>query len=251
MSGHSKWAQIKRSKGALDQKRGALFSRLAKEITVAAKQGGGSIDGNMRLRAVVDKAKEALMPADNIERAIKRGTGQLPGQSFEEVTYEGYGPGGIAVIVECLTDSRNRTTSEVRHAFAKEGGNLGEAGSVNWLFEKSGVIVVDRAKFPDEEKMLEDALEAGADDIAVEDETYHIKTAPQHVHHVADALKAKSYTCVSVDASLVPKNWITPDAVASRACMRLIHELEDHDDVQHVFTNFEPSEEILAEAGKG
>lgn len=247
MSGHSKWSQIKRKKGLADQKRGAMFSTIVKEITVAARHGGGDINGNMRLRAVVEKAKESSMPSENIERAILRGTGQLPGQTLEEISYEGYGAGGIAVIVECLTDSRNRTTAELRHAFTKQGGNLGEIGSVGWMFDKSGVILIDRKKHPDEEKLLEDGLESGADDIVTEDEHYQIKTPPQDVHHVATALKTKGYIAESVEVSLVPKNWVTPDLVASRACMRLIQELEDFDDVQHVYSNFEPPAELLKE----
>jgi YebC/PmpR family DNA-binding regulatory protein len=253
VSGHSKWSQIKRKKGALDQKRGALFSRMAKEIVVAAKQGGGNPDSNVRLRTAIDRARAVSMPNDPIEKAILRGTGQLPGLVYEEVTYEGYGPGGIAVIVECLTESRNRTTSSLRHAFSRNGGHLGETGCVSYLFQKRGVITVARAASDpgaasQEDALLEAALEAGADDVETQTDYFQIKTAPSEVHAVAAKLKAAGVPYESAEIALIPSVWITPTELApARAAMRLISELEDDDDVQNVHSNFEPPAELLSE----
>lgn len=248
MSGHSKWAQIKRKKGALDQKRGALFSRLAKEIVVAARVGGGNPDANVRLRAAIDRAKAASMPGDNIEKAVLRGTGQLPGLVYEEVTYEGYGPGGIAIIVECLTDNRNRTTSALRHAFSKNGGNLGETGSVGYLFSRQGIITIERASMS-EDALIEKALEAGAEDVEAFPDVYHVRTAPGDVHQVAAALKASGVPVLSSEAVMVPAAHVTPpDPASSRAALRLLDLLDEEEDVQSVHSNFEPPAELLAES---
>lgn len=244
MSGHSKWSQIKRKKGALDQKRGALFSRFAKEIVVAAKAGGGSPDTNIRLRTAIDRAKAASMPSDNIEKAIKRGTGQLPGVTYEEITYEGYGPGGIAILIECLTDSRNRTIADVRHVFSKFGGNMGESGSVNWMFETVGLIQVRKSKAT-EEQVLEASLEAGAEDVVVDDDLFQVKSDPASVHSVAAALKAAGIDFELPEVTVLPKNLVTPDVSAARSGMRLIESLEELDDVQNVYSNLEPPAEAL------
>lgn len=246
MSGHSKWSQIKRKKGLTDQKRGALFSRFAKEIVVAARAGGGSPDSNIRLRTAIDRAKASSMPNDNIERAVKRGTGQIPGVSYDEITYEGYGPGGIAVLVECLTDSRNRTTADVRHAFAKFGGNLGETGSVNWMFEKVGLIPVKKSRCA-EDALLEASLEAGADDVATEEDFFQVKTAPLAVSDVQAALEKAGIGHEASEVTWLPKNWVTPDVAAARSAMRMIQTLEDNDDVQNVYSNLEPPDEALEE----
>jgi YebC/PmpR family DNA-binding regulatory protein len=247
VSGHSKWSQIKRKKGALDQKRGALFSRMAKEIVVAAKHGGGNPDSNVRLRTAIDRAKAVSMPNDPIEKAILRGTGQLPGIVYEEVAYEGYGPGGIAIIVDCLTDSRNRTTSSLRHAFFRNGGNLGETGCVGYLFQKHGLITVPRAAIQ-EDALLEAALDAGAEDVETQADFYQVKSAPTDVHAVAMKLKAAGINYDSAEIAMIPSIWITPsDLAASRAAMRLISELEDDDDVQSVHSNFEPPVELMEE----
>jgi YebC/PmpR family DNA-binding regulatory protein len=248
MSGHSKWAQIKRKKAVVDQKRGAIFSRYAKEIAMAARHGGGNLDGNIRLRAVIDRAKAVSMPNENIDRAILRGTGQLPGVVYEEVTYEGYGPGGIAVIAECFTDNRNRTTAALRHAFTKSGGALGETGSVGWIFDRVGLVTVDRTAHPDEEKVLEAALEAGAEDVETEEDQYQIRTDPGGLDAVSKGLAAAGIKIASAALTLLPKTWVTPDSPAmTRAGMRLIETLEEDDDVQNVHSNLEPPQEMAEE----
>lgn len=248
MSGHSKWSQIKRKKGALDQKRGALFSRLAKEIVVAARHGGGNPDANVRLRAAIDRAKAASMPGDSVEKAILRGTGQLPGLVYEEVVYEGYGPGGIAVIVECLTDNRNRTTSSLRHTFTKCGGNLGETGSVSYLFSRQGIVTVERTAVA-EDALIEAALAAGADDVETLPDVYHVKTSPGHVHEVAEEVRKAGIPVASSEVAMVPAALVTPpDAASNRAALRLLEQLDDDDDVQNVHANFEPQAGILDEA---
>lgn len=248
MSGHSKWSQIKRKKGALDQKRGALFSRLAKEITVAARHGGGNPDANVRLRAAIDRARAASMPGENVEKAILRGTGQLPGLVYEEVVYEGYGPGGIAIIVECLTDNRNRTTSSLRHIFTKCGGNLGETGSVSYLFSRRGMVSVERAAVT-EDAVIEAALAAGADDVELLEDVYQVQTAPGHVHELAEALRKAGIPVSAAEVAMVPAALVTPpDAAAARAALRLLEQLDDDDDVQSVHSNFEPPPDLLDEA---
>ncbi|RMH59597.1 MAG: YebC/PmpR family DNA-binding transcriptional regulator [Candidatus Hydrogenedentota bacterium] len=246
MSGHSKWAQIKRKKGALDKKRGALFSRLVKEITVAAREGGGNPDANIRLRAAIDRAKAASMPADNIERAIKRGTGQLPGVSYEEITYEGYAPGGVAVIVESLTDSRNRTTAAVRHIFSKRGGNLGENGCVSWLFDRRGVIRIAEGKYP-EEFLLEKVMEAGGEDLVIEDGEVRVLTSPEDLHKVCAGLEEAGIAVTESELTLVPKNLVRPSLEEAKAAMTLLEALEEDEDVQAVHSNLDPPEELLSE----
>jgi len=247
MSGHSKWAQIKRKKGVTDQKRGALFSKLAKEIVIAAKSGGGNPDGNARLRTAIDRAKAASMPNENIKQAILRGSGQLPGQVYEEISYEGIGPGGIAIMVRCLTDSRNRSSANIRHIFTKSGGNLGKSGSVSYLFQFVGLITISREKYPNEDEVMEAVLTAGADDMETQDDLYQIKTKPGSVIEASEALTAKGINCESAESVMLPNTFITPSIEEARSCMKLIQLLEEDDDVQNVYSNLEPPLELLAE----
>ncbi len=245
MSGHSKWSTIKRKKGANDAKRGKIFTKLIKEITVAAKMGGGDIDGNPRLRSAVTAAKSENMPKDNIERAIKKGTGDLEGAVYDEILYEGYGPGGVAVLVETMTDNKNRTVADVRHYFAKSNGNLGESGCVAWMFDKRGVIVVD-AEGLDEEELMDIAIEAGAEDV-VEDETaFQILTAPEDFSEVVDSLEKSGIKSLEASISMVPKNTIeVTEEKPARALLKLLENLEDHDDVQKVHANFDIPDELM------
>lgn len=244
MSGHSKWHTIKHKKGAADAKRGKLFTKLIKEITIAARSGGGDINGNARLRKAVSDAKAGNMPADTIDRAIKRGTGELEGVQYDEITYEGYGPGGVAVMVEVTTDNRNRTVAEIRHVFSKNGGNLGESGSVAWMFDKKGQIIVD-SNVKGEDEMMELALEAGADDFQAGDGTYQVLTAPEDFHAVLDKIKAARIEPMSAEVAMVPKNTISLEGSAAAQMMKLYDALDDHDDVQNVYTNFEPDEAAM------
>ncbi|HWQ35593.1 MAG TPA: YebC/PmpR family DNA-binding transcriptional regulator [Blastocatellia bacterium] len=245
MSGHSKWHTIKHKKGALDARRGKLFTKLIKEITISARVGGsGDVNANPRLRKVVADAKAANMPNETIERAIKRGTGEIEGVNYDEVMYEGYGPGGVAVIIEATTDNRNRTVSELRHLFSKNGGNLGEAGSVAWMFNKKGTITVD-AGAKSEDEMLEIALEAGADDMQTEDGSYQIYTAPENFHAVLDAIKAKGIEPVASEIAMVPQNYIHLEGSQATQMLKLYEALDDHDDVQNVYANFDIDEKIL------
>lgn len=239
MSGHSKWHTIKHKKGALDAKRGKLFTKLIKEITVAARSGGsGDISTNARLRKAVSDAKAANMPSDTIERAIKRGTGELEGVNYEEVTYEGYGPAGVAVIVETMTDNRNRTVSEIRHLFSKNGGNLGESGSVAWMFHKKGEILVDlNAKSEDE--LMEIALNAGAEDMKTDEDSYQIITAPEDFDAVLDAVKAAGIEPISAEVTMIPQNYIHIEGKDAAQMLKLYEALDDHDDVQKVYANFD------------
>jgi YebC/PmpR family DNA-binding regulatory protein len=245
VSGHSKWSTIKRKKGANDAKRGKIFTKLIKEITVAAKMGGGDIDGNPRLRSAVTAAKSENMPKDNIERAIKKGTGDLEGAVYDEILYEGYGPGGVAVLVETMTDNKNRTVADVRHYFAKSNGNLGESGCVAWMFDKRGVIVVD-AEGLDEEELMDIAIEAGAEDV-VEDETaFQILTAPEDFSEVVDSLEKSGIKSLEASISMVPKNTIeVTEEKPARALLKLLENLEDHDDVQKVHANFDIPDELM------
>ncbi len=239
MSGHSKWHTIKHKKGALDAKRGKLFTKLIKELTIAARSSGSSDpNSSPRLRKAVNDAKAANMPNDTIDRAIKRGTGELEGTTYEEITYEGYGPGGVAIILEVTTDNRNRTVSEIRHLFSKNGGNLGESGSVAWMFNKRGSIVVD-GSLKSEDEMLEVALEAGADDMQTDEDTYQILTAPEHFHSILDAIKAKGIEPSSAEISMIPQNYIKLEGKDANAMLKLYEALDDHDDVQNVFANFD------------
>ncbi len=244
MSGHSKWATIKHKKGALDAKRGKIFTRLIKEITVAAKAGGGDPDGNPRLRTAIAAAKAENMPADNIKRAIQKGTGELEGASYEEINFEGYGPGGVAIIVETLTDNRNRAVSEIRHAFAKNGGNLGESGSVSYMFSKKGVIVVAKSA-ADEDKLTEIALEAGAEDLADEGDNWEITCSPKDYEAVLNAIKAAGIPTELADVTMVPSTYTKLEGASAGAMMRLLEAIEDLDDTQNVYSNFDMDEESV------
>ena len=245
MSGHSKWSTIKRKKGALDAKRGKIFTKLIKEIMVAARMGGGDLDGNPRLRSAVIAAKAENMPKDNIERAIKKGSGELGGAVYDEILYEGYGPGGVAVLVETMTDNKNRTVADVRHFFAKNNGNLGENGCVGWMFDKRGVISVDAAGM-DEEKLMELALEAGAEDVVNEDGSFQIYTAPEDFNAVVEQLEKSKVKVSEASILMVPKNTIevTEEKTAANL-LKLLESLEDHDDVQKVHANFDIPDEIM------
>ncbi|HEY2321704.1 MAG TPA: YebC/PmpR family DNA-binding transcriptional regulator [Thermoanaerobaculia bacterium] len=248
MSGHNKWSTIKHKKGAADAKRGKVFTRILKEMTVAARMGGGDPNGNPRLRAAVAEAKANNMPKDNIERAIKRGTGELEGATYEEITYEGYGPGGVAVIVEALTDNTNRTTPEIRHMFEKQGGNLGTPGSVRFQFDKKGYFAVEKSVVG-EDKLMEIALEAGADDLQSDDpETYDVYTAPENFEAVRQALEKAGITTIEAKLGMIPQNYVTLDENKSKQVMRLLENLDDHDDVQNVWSNFDIPAEMMETA---
>jgi YebC/PmpR family DNA-binding regulatory protein len=244
MSGHSKWATIKHKKGALDAKRGKIFTRLIKEITIAAKQGGGDPDGNPRLRGAIAAAKAENMPADNIKRAIQRGTGELEGVSYEEITYEGYGPGGVAVIVDVLTDNKNRAVSEIRHAFSKNGGNLGAEGAVSWMFTKKGVIAVDKSV--NEEKLTEAVLEAGADDLSDEGEHWEVLCDPKQFEAVTEALKAAGIKPEHAEVTMISSTYTKLEGSQANAMVRLLEVLEDLDDTQNVYSNFDMDEASIS-----
>ena len=239
MSGHSKWATIKHKKGALDAKRGKIFTRLIKEITIAAKNGGGDPDGNPRLRGAIAAAKAENMPADNIKRAIQKGTGELEGTSYEEITYEGYGPGGVAVIVDVLTDNRNRAVSEIRFAFSKNGGNLGETGSVGYMFSKKGVLVVSKESAPDEDKLTEIVLDAGAEDLSDEGENWEVITGPADFEAVVNALNAAKIKPEHAEVTMIASNYQKLEGTQATAMMRLLDAIEDLDDTQNVYSNFD------------
>ena len=245
MSGHSKWASIKHKKGALDAKRGALFTKLIKEITVAAKNGGASSDTNPRLRTAIAKAKEANMPADNIDRAIKKGTGELPGVVYEEVTYEGYGPGGVAILIEALTDNKNRTTSEVRNILEKKGGNMSGAGSVAWQFQKKGLIVIKR-EVVDEERLMTIALDAGASDFNTQKDSYEITAEPHDFEKVKKAVQDAGIPMESAEVTRIPSATVrvTNDSEAKNI-LGLTDALEEHEDIQNVYANFDIPDEVL------
>jgi YebC/PmpR family DNA-binding regulatory protein len=245
MSGHSKWATIKHKKGALDAKRGKIFTRLIKEITISAKQGGGDHDCNPRLRGAIAAAKAENMPADNIKRAIQRGTGELEGVSYEEITYEGYGPGGVAVIVDVLTDNKNRAVSEVRHAFSKNGGNLGESNSVSWMFTKKGVIVVAKDA-ASEEKLTEIVLESGAEDLNDEGDNWEILCDPKEFENVVAALKAAKITPEHAEVTMIASTYTKLEGSTANQMMRLLDTLEDLDDAQNVYSNFDMSGQEVA-----
>src|SRR6186713_1816264 len=242
MSGHSKWHTIKHKKGALDAKRGKIFTKLIKEITVAARTGGsGDVDSNARLRKAVTDAKSANMPNDTIDRAIKRGTGQLEGVAYDEITYEGYGVGGVAVLVETMTDNRNRTVAELRHIFSKNGGNLGEAGSVAWMFDKKGYIVVDKAA-RSEDELFEIAIEAGAEDMQDEGDVFEIFTTPDLFESVSEAIKKAGIEAQAAEVSMIPQNYIKLEGGDAKTMMKLYDALDDNDDVQKVYANFDIDE---------
>lgn len=244
MSGHSKWSTIKRKKGKLDAERGRIFTRLIKEITVAARNGGGDQNGNPRLRTAVLAAKEANMPADNIDRAIKKGTGELPGVKYEEFTYEGYGPSGVAIMIEAMTDNKNRTTADLRHILSKHNGNMGEAGCVSWLFEQKGYIVIDHDKC-DEDTLIGVALDAGAEDVQTEDDTFEVYTMPAKFDTVRQAIADHGITYVQAEVSRIPKTVVKLDENAAQQTLKLVEALEEHDDVQKVYANFDIDESIL------
>ncbi|NHZ47467.1 YebC/PmpR family DNA-binding transcriptional regulator [Nitratidesulfovibrio liaohensis] len=245
MAGHSKWANIQHRKGRQDAKRGKLFTKAAKEIIIAAK-GGGDPASNARLRAAIAAAKAVNLPKDKIDNAIKKGTGELAGGDILEISYEGYGPGGVALIVEAATDNRNRTVAEVRHILSKHGGSMGEAGCVGWMFERKGVITLDGGKYT-EDQVMEAALEAGADDVRDEGGTWEIHTAVSDFAVVRDALEAAGMEMDSAELSMIPQNTVEVDAETGRKLMRLVDALEDNDDVQNVHANFDLPDEVLAE----
>ncbi len=247
MSGHSKWHSIKHKKAATDAKRGKAFTKAIKEITVAARLGGGDEESNPRLRTAVAAAKSNNMPSENIKRAIMKGTGELEGMSIEEIVYEGYGPGGVGLIVECLTDNRNRTVSEVRHLFDKYGGNLGENGCVAWMFDKRGYILAPAAGM-DEDAAMMLAIEAGADDFSVQEDQYEILTAPESFHSVLHELEKKGLELTNAELSMVPQNYVKVQGNAARQVVKLMDMLDDHDDVQAVHANFDIDESELADA---
>lgn len=244
MSGHSKWHTIKHKKGAADAKRGKIFTRIIKELTIAARNGGGDPDMNPRLRTVIADAKQVNMPADNIKRAIRRGTGEEEGVSYEEVMYEGYGPGGVAVLVDTLTDNRNRTVSEIRHTFGKYGGNLGEANSVAWMFEKKGLVVVDKSK-AQEDALMSVALEAGADDMAEEGDTWEVTCSPDTHQAVLDAIKAMGIEPDRSEVAMLPKNYISIEGKALQQMMKLMDALDDNEDTRNVWSNADFEEEDI------
>lgn len=250
MSGHSKWATIKHKKGALDAKRGKLFSKITKEITVAARASGGKTETNPRLRLAISKAKEANMPADNIDRAVKKGTGELPGVSYEEINYEGYGPAGVAIMVEALTDNKNRTTSEVRTIFSKHNGNMAGQGSVSWMFAKKGYFAVPKAG-TDEEKLMNLVLDAGAEDMKTDDEeNFEVITSPKDFEKVKEALSKSNIKWQQAEITMVPNTTIKLDIAQAKQVLGLVDALEDNDDVQNVYSNFDISDEILKQIEK-
>jgi YebC/PmpR family DNA-binding regulatory protein len=245
MSGHSKWAQIKRKKAVTDAKKGAVFTKLARELTQAAREGGGDLEANFTLRLVVDKARAANMPKENIERSIQRGTGELKGVSLEQAVYEGYGPGGTALIVEVLTDNRNRAVSEIRRLFTRYGGNLGESGSVAWMFDRKGIISAEGDGLDPEEIALL-AIDAGAEDVNIDAGAVEVNTAPADLVLVRNALTRTKVPVESAELSMVPKSRITPDEHETFQAMRLIEALEELEDVQAVFSNLEIGDELMA-----
>ncbi|MFH1768593.1 MAG: YebC/PmpR family DNA-binding transcriptional regulator [Candidatus Omnitrophota bacterium] len=246
MSGHSKWASIKHKKGAQDAKRGRLFSKLIKEITVSAREGGGNIDNNPRLRTAIQRARDANMPADNIEKAVKRGTGELPGITYESCIFEGYGQGGVAVLVEALTDNKNRTSAEVRNIFSKRGGNMAGSGSVAWIFNKKGYILIDKGQI-NEDELFSISVDAGAEDVKTDGENYEIFCDAQDLEAVKNAIKDKEVKWEMADLTMVPTSTIQVIGQNAKQLLSLIEALEDHDDVQKVYANFDIPEKVLEE----
>lgn len=246
MSGHSKWHSIKHKKAATDSKRGRIFTRLIKEMTVAARNGGGDVDSNPRLRLAVATAKSNNMPAENIKRAIMRGTGELPGVSYEEVNYEGYGPGGVAIIMATLTDNKNRTVAELRHLLSKNGGNLGETGCVGWMFERKGYFVVEKAA-AEEEKLMEIVLGAGADDMSEDGSNFEILSSPENFDSVRSALESAGIATAAAEISMMPQNYVKLEGKNAQTMLKLMEALEDHEDIQNVWSNFDVDESELSE----
>jgi len=245
MAGHSKWKQIKRKKAVTDQRRGATFTKLIREITIAAKQGGGDANGNARLRTAIDAAKAENMPLDNIERAVKKGTGELEGVTYEEVTYEGYGPGGAAILINATTDNANRTVAEIRHAFSRHGGNLGATNSVSWMFDRKGQLTVDASR-ASEDATMEVALDAGAEDMVREGDVFLITTPPHDLHAVQQALVAKKLPVQSAEIAMLPKSTVKVDGGDAKRLLALVEALEEMDDVAKVFSNFDIDAEAMA-----
>jgi YebC/PmpR family DNA-binding regulatory protein len=246
MSGHNKWSTIKHKKGAADAKRGKIFTRILKEMTVAARMGGGDPNGNPRLRAAIAEAKANNMPKDNIERAVKRGTGEIEGVTYEEITYEGYGPGGVALMVEAMTDNTNRTTPEIRHILEKNGGNLGTPGSVRFQFERKGYFAIEKSAVG-EDKLMEIVLEAGADDLQTDDpDTFEVYTSPENFEQVRQALEKNNIPTAEAKIGQIPNLYVKLDESKAKSMMRLMEMLDDHDDVQNVWSNFDIPEEMMA-----
>lgn len=250
MSGHSKWAGIKHKKALVDAKKGQLYTKLIKEITIAAKEGGGNIETNVGLRTAVNKAKEENMPWDNIERAIKRGTGELPGVIYETVIYEGYGPSGIAIMVEALTDNKNRASAELRNIFAKKGGNLAGAGSVSWVFSKKGYILVDKPIKIKEDDLMSLVLDAGCEDMKSEEKNYEITCQPQDLEKIKSSLKEHAINWSVAEITMVPASTIKVAGAQAKQVLELVEALEEHEDVQNVYANFDIPDEILEQASK-
>lgn len=246
MSGHNKWSTIKHKKGKADAKRGKIFTKLARYITVAAREGGGDAEYNNALKNAVEKAKAENMPNDNIERAIKKGTGDLEGISYEEITYEGYGPGGIAVLVECLTDNKNRTVADVKHYFSKCGGNLGTSGSVSFMFEHKGILIIDKEKFPecDEDELMMLAIDAGADDLQIEEDYFEITSEMSSFGAVREALKAEGFTFEKAEIAYIPQNYQELPEEHHKNMLKLIDMMEDHDDIQEMYHNWDIPDDL-------
>jgi YebC/PmpR family DNA-binding regulatory protein len=245
MSGHSKWASIKHKQAATDSKRGKIFTKIIRELSVAARSGGGDPDTNARLRKAIADSKAVNMPADNIKRAILKGTGQLEGASFDETTYEGYGPGGVAIYLEVLTDNKNRTVSELRHIFTKNGGRMGESGCVAWMFKRKGYIVIDKTKAA-EDKLLDVALSSGAEDLEEDGSNWEIFTPPDSYEAVVESIKKNDIEIDTSSLGYIPQNYVKLEGKQAQQLLRLMEELEDHDDVQHVWANFDIPEEEIA-----
>jgi YebC/PmpR family DNA-binding regulatory protein len=245
MSGHSKWHSIKYKKAAQDAKRGKIFTKIIRELAVAARIGGGEPDTNPRLRKAISDAKGVNMPSDNIKKAIMKGTGQLEGVSYEEISYEGYGPGGVAIYVETLTDNKNRTVSELRHIFSKNGGNIGESGCVAWMFERKGYIVIEKSQ-ASEDDLLDTVTEAGAEDLKEDGSNYEIFTSPPDYEEVVNALNEKNIEIAASNLGYIPQNYVKVEGKQAQQLLRLMEELEDHDDAQHVWANFDIDEEEIA-----
>jgi len=250
MSGHSKWATIKRKKAVTDAKRGKVFTQIIKEITIAARMGGGDPKGNPRLRLAVEKAKAANMPADNIKRAIQKGTGELPGTVYEDVIYEGYGPGGAALIIESVTDNKNRTVSDIRHILERNNGKLGATNSVAWMFHRKGIIHVSRANY-NEDELLGIILEAGADDLETYEDMYEITTTTDHFETVKNTLEAKGIKVEDAEIQMVPENTVKVESKDAEKVLKLVEALEEHDDVQNVYSNFDIDEKVMATFNAG
>ncbi|GAB5047325.1 YebC/PmpR family DNA-binding transcriptional regulator [Thermodesulfovibrio sp. TK110] len=249
MAGHSKWAQIKHKKAQVDARKGKIFTKLVREISVAARLGGGDPEKNPRLRVAIEKAREVNMPSDNIKRAIMKGTGELAGTAYEEVTYEGYGPGGVAVLIEAMTDNKNRTVSEIRHILSKHGGSLGESGCVSWIFEKKGYILVNK-KSVDEDTLLSVALDAGVEDVKNDpkEESYEIIVSPENLKNVKETLQKAGINVSLAEVTMLPKNYVPVEGEDAEKMLRLMDALEDHDDVQNVYANFDIPDEAMSKA---